>query len=151
MTDRLGERGVEDVSEENKALVRRYLEAIDNNDADDWKVLDEFLALDFVSHGGLPPGFTPDREGVKQAAEVFRQATPGRHVVVDQIAEADRVVTRIRGYGRHIGDHLGVPASGNDVEVEGWRSTGFGTGGSSSTGRSSTRRRFFSRRAFFRR
>lgn len=78
-----------------------------------------FSPPDFVSHGGLPPGFSADREGVKQAAEVFRQATPGRHVIVDQIAEGDRVVTRIRGYGRHTGDHLGVPASGNDLEVEG--------------------------------
>jgi steroid delta-isomerase-like uncharacterized protein len=82
-------------------------------------LLDEFLAAAFVSHGGLPPGINPDREGVKQAAELFRRATPGRHVIVDQIAEGDRVVTRIRGYGKHTGDHLGVPASGNDVEVEG--------------------------------
>lgn len=107
------------MSEENKALVRRYLEAIDSNDADDWDVLDEFLASDFVSHGGLPPGISPDREGVKEVAELFRHATPGRHVIVDQIAEGDRVVTRIRGYGKHTGDHLGIPASGKDVEVEG--------------------------------
>jgi steroid delta-isomerase-like uncharacterized protein len=113
------ETEVEYVSEENKALVRRYLEAIDNNETDEWDVLDEFLAPDFVSHGGLPPGVSPDREGVKQAAQLFRNATPGRHVIVDQLAEGDRVVTRIRGYGRHTGDHLGIPASGNDVAVEG--------------------------------
>ena len=106
-------------AEENKALVRRYLEAVDDNDASDWDVLDEFLAPDFVSHGGLPPGISPDRQGMKQAAELFRRATPGHHVIVDQIAEGDRVVTRIRGRGTHTGDHLGVPASGNEVEVEG--------------------------------
>jgi predicted ester cyclase len=110
---------VDGLSEENKAMVRRYLEAIDNNEAGNWDVLDEFLAPDFVSHGGLPPGFNPDREGMKQAAELGRRATPGRHVIVDQISEGDRVVTRIRGYGKHTGDFPGVAASGNDVEIEG--------------------------------
>jgi steroid delta-isomerase-like uncharacterized protein len=107
------------MSEENKALVRRYLEAVDANESGGWDVLDEFLAPNFVSHGGLPPGVGSDRDGVKRSAELFRQATPGKHVIVDQIAEGDRVVSRIRGSGRHVGDHLGVPASGADVEVDG--------------------------------
>jgi steroid delta-isomerase-like uncharacterized protein len=107
------------VSEENKALVRRYIEAVDANQSGGWDFLDEFLAPDFVSHGGLPPGVGSDREAVKQAAELFRQATPGKHVIVDQIAEGDRVVSRIRGSGQHVGDHLGIPASGSAVEVDG--------------------------------
>lgn len=107
------------MSEENKALVRRYLEAVDANESADWDVLDEFLGPDLVSHGGLPPLVGSDRDGMKQAAELFRQATPGKHTIVDQIAEGDRVVSRIRGSGQHVGDHLGVPASGADVEVEG--------------------------------
>jgi predicted ester cyclase len=40
-------------------------------------------------------------------------------VIVDQIAEGDRVVSRIRGSGAHIGDHLSFPASGAALEVEG--------------------------------
>jgi steroid delta-isomerase-like uncharacterized protein len=107
------------VSEENKALVRRYIEAVDADESGDWDVLEEFLGPDFVSHGGLPPGVRSDREGMKQAAELFRQATPGKHVIVDQIAEDDRVVSRIRGSGQHTGDHLGIPASGSDVEIDG--------------------------------
>jgi steroid delta-isomerase-like uncharacterized protein len=106
------------MSEENKALVRRYFEVIDANEGS-WDVLDDFLAPNFVSHGGLPPGISRDREGVKQAAEMFRRATPGRHEVVDQMAEDDRVVSRIRGIGRHIGDEFGVPASGNELDLEG--------------------------------
>jgi predicted ester cyclase len=107
------------VSEENKALVRRYMDVIDANESCDWDVLDEFLAPEFISHGGLPPGIASDRNGMKQAAEIFRQATPGKHVIVDQIAEGDRVVSRIRGSGQHVGDHLGIPASGSAIEVEG--------------------------------
>jgi steroid delta-isomerase-like uncharacterized protein len=107
------------VSEENKELVRRYMEAVDANESGDWDVLDEFLAPEFVSHGGLPPGVGSDREGMKEAAELFRRATPGKHVIVDQVAEGDRVVSRIRGSGQHIGDHLGIPASGSALEVDG--------------------------------
>jgi predicted ester cyclase len=107
------------MSEEHKALIRRYFEAIDANEAGNWDVLDEFLAPNFVSHGGLPPGIRGDRDGVKKAAEMFRRAAPGRHEIVDQLAEGDRVVSRIRGIGRHMGEEFGVPASGNDLDLEG--------------------------------
>ena len=107
------------MSQENKELVRRYIEAVDAHESGDWDFLDEFLSPELISHGGLPPGVGSDREAVKRSAELFRQATPGKHVIVDQIAEGDRVVSRIRGSGQHVGDHLGVPASGSPVEVEG--------------------------------
>ena len=73
-------------SEENKALIRRYVAAIDDNDSSDWSVLDEFIAEDVVVHNPQLPGITPDRDGIKQAAETFRQATPGRHEIPLQVA-----------------------------------------------------------------
>jgi hypothetical protein len=73
-------------SEENKALIRRYVAAIDDNDSSDWSVLDEFIAEDVVVHNLQLPGITPDRDGIKQAAETFRQATPGRHEIPLQVA-----------------------------------------------------------------
>jgi len=106
-------------TEENKTVVRRYIEAIDNNDSSDWSVLDEFVAEDAVVHNPQLPGCTPDRDGIKQAAEMFRQATPGRHEVRLQVAEGDLVVSLIVGQGRHEGELLGIPATGNDVETEG--------------------------------
>jgi steroid delta-isomerase-like uncharacterized protein len=105
------------VSEENKALVRRYFELIDSNEGD-WDVLDEFLAPDFVDHAPVP-GYSPDREGMRQAAAMFKQATPGRHVLEDQVAEGDKVVTRVRGVGTHEGELFGIPATGNELEFEG--------------------------------
>jgi hypothetical protein len=36
--------------EENKTLIRRYIEAIDKNDSSDWSILDEFIAEDVVVH-----------------------------------------------------------------------------------------------------
>ena len=107
------------MSEENKALIRRYIEAIDGNDSSDWSILDEFIAEDVVVHNPQLPGVTPDREGIKQAAEMFRQATPGRHEIQLQVAEGDLVVSLIVARGVHAGELLGVPATGNEVETEG--------------------------------
>ena len=105
--------------EENKALIRRYIAAIDDNDSSDWSVLDEYIAEDVVVHNPQLPGLTPDRDGIKQAAETFRQATPGRHEVGLQVAEGDLVVSQIVGRGVHEGELLGIPATGNAVETEG--------------------------------
>ena len=106
-------------AEDNKALIRRYIEAIDANDSSDWSVLDEFIAEDVLVHTPLLPGCAPSREGIKQAAEIFRQATPGRHAITTQVAEGDLVVSHIVGRGVHAGELLGVPATGKQVETEG--------------------------------
>jgi predicted ester cyclase len=106
-------------AEESKALVRRYLQAIDDNATSDWSVLDEFVAEDFVAHNPPLPGVSLDREGMKQAAEIFRVATPGHHEIKLQVAEGDLVVTHVLGVGRHAGELLGIPATNKDVETEG--------------------------------
>jgi steroid delta-isomerase-like uncharacterized protein len=107
------------VSEANKALIARYIEAIDANDSSDWSVLDDFIAENVVVHSPLLPGCTPDREGIKQAAEIFRQATPGRHEIQTQVAEGDLVVSHIVARGVHAGELLGIPATGREIETEG--------------------------------
>jgi hypothetical protein len=49
------------------------------NEADDWDVLDNYIAEDFVAHHPPAPGVTLDRAGMKQAAEIFRVGAPGNH------------------------------------------------------------------------
>jgi predicted ester cyclase len=56
---------------------------------------------------------------MKQAAEIFRQATPGRHEITMQVAEGDLVVSRIVGRGTHAGELLGIPATNREVETDG--------------------------------
>ena len=126
------------MSDENKTLIRRYFEAIDANEAGSWDVLDQFLAPNFVSHGGLPPGIEGDRDGVKQAAELFRRATPGRHEIVDQVAEGDRVVSRIRGIGSTWAMNSASPRQATTLTLRGSLCTGLRTAKSSSTGQWST-------------
>jgi predicted ester cyclase len=106
-------------SAENKDLIRRYIATIDSNDSSDWSILDEFIVEDVVVHYPQLPGLTADRDGIKKAAETFRQATPGRHEIPLQVAEGDLVVSLIVGRGVHEGELLGIPPTGKEVETEG--------------------------------
>src|SRR5713226_3823516 len=102
-------------AEENKRLVRRFYEEIDKGNL---AVIDELVAEDYVDHNPPPfPGLAPGREGLKQAFKVFWDATPGRHEIHDQIAEGDKVVTRLTGIGQHTADLFGIPKTGNDLNV----------------------------------
>ena len=103
----------------NKDLIRRYIQAIDDNQTSDWSILDEYIAEDFVAHNPPIPGVSLDREGMKHAAEIFRVATPGRHEIGLQVEENDLVVSQILGRGVHAGELLGIPATNREVETEG--------------------------------
>jgi predicted ester cyclase len=104
---------------EHKQLIRDYIQAIDDNATSDWSVLDDYIAEDFVAHNPPIPGVSLDRDGMKQAAEIFRIATPGRHEITMQVAEDDLVVSYIVGRGVHAGELLGIPATQKDVETAG--------------------------------
>src|SRR6185503_18135078 len=97
------------MSTENKALIRRYIDAVDQNESSDWNILDDYIAEEFVAQNPPFPGVSLDREGMKRAAEIFRVATPGRHEVLLQVAEGDLVVSHILGRGVHAGELLGIP------------------------------------------
>jgi predicted ester cyclase len=102
-------------TEQNKQIVRRFYEEIDKGN---FNVIDELVAEDYLDHNPPPfPGLTSGREGVKQVFKVFQQATPGYHRIEDQIAEGDRVVTRLTSYGKHDGDLPGAPRTGNDLKM----------------------------------
>jgi predicted ester cyclase len=101
--------------EENKALVRRFYAEIDAGNLD---AMDELVAEDYLDHSPPPfPGLGTGREGFKQAFRIFWESTPGRHEIEDQIAEGDKVVTRMRAYGRQTGDLPGIPATGNELDM----------------------------------
>src|SRR5918997_659115 len=100
--------------EENKALVHRFFEARVKTDLD---ALDKMLAPDFVSHTRVLPGHRPDREGYKQAlAEYAATVSNRRFIVEEQVAEADKVVTRFSVHVTHDrGVFLGVAPTGTET------------------------------------
>lgn len=101
--------------EENKALVRRYIEEVYNKG--NVAAIDELLTPDFVHHS-LPPEVGRDRESYKQFASMHRAAFPDfRLKVEDMVAEGDKVVLRFNWSGTHKGEFMGIPPTGKQVTV----------------------------------
>ena len=101
--------------EENKASFKRYLEEVFNQG--NLEVADEIFDR-YVSH--QPDGSTLERspEDVKRFVGEFRSAFPDlRNSADDQIAEGDKVVTRLTAYGKHEADLPGIPRTGNDLKM----------------------------------
>jgi predicted ester cyclase len=100
--------------EENKALVRRFFEARVKTDLD---ALDKMLAPDFLSHTRVLPGHKPDREGYKRTiAEYAATFSNRRFIVEEQVAEAEKVVTRFTVHVTHDrGVFLGVAPTGRET------------------------------------
>ena len=102
-------------AEDNKALIRRFYTEIDQGNLD---AIDELVAENYVNHSPPPfPGLASGREGLKQAFRIFQDATPGRHEIEDQIAEGDKVVTRLTAHGIHQQDLPGIPATGRQITM----------------------------------
>ncbi|RSS64868.1 ester cyclase [Streptomyces sp. WAC07061] len=103
--------------EENKKLVRRFYREIDAGNLD---AMDDLVAEDYLDHSPPPfPGLARGREGLKQAFRLFWEATPGTHDIEDQIAEGDKVATRLTAHGVHRGDLPGIPATGAPLTMTG--------------------------------
>jgi predicted ester cyclase len=103
------------MSAENKDLVRRFYEEIDKGNL---TAMDELVDENYIDHSPPPfPGIAPGREGLKQSFKLFWEATPGYHKIEDQIAEGDKVVTRLVAYGTHERDLPGIPRTGNKMEM----------------------------------
>jgi steroid delta-isomerase-like uncharacterized protein len=101
--------------EEDKTLVRRLVDEAQSRG--NLEVVDEILAEDFVNHSAFP-GFSPDREGVKQLFVALRAAFEDFHATIhQQVAEGGKVVTRKTFHGTHRGEFMGVPATGRQVEI----------------------------------
>ena len=98
----------------SKALVRRFYAEIDKGNIE---IIDELVGENYIDHNPPPFPLPPGREGVKEAFRIFQKATPGFHTIEDQIAEGDRVVTRLTSYGKHEGDLPGAPRTGNEMKM----------------------------------
>ena len=106
------------MSEENKALVRRWFEELFNQGNLD--VADEIVAQDHTLHDPTLPDLPSGPEGDKRIVSLYHGAFPDADITVeDLLAEGDSVAARWVGRGTHQGELMGVPASGNRVEVAG--------------------------------
>jgi predicted ester cyclase len=104
-------------SEENKALVLRWFTETDRGNLD---VIDELLSEDYIDHNPPLPGLPAGREGVRQAVLILGAAfTDAVHVIDEQTAEGDKVMTRLHVRATFQGEILGFHPTGAVVEVSG--------------------------------
>ena len=103
-------------TEANKAIIRRYREAHNQNNMD---ALDDLVAADLVSHSHLP-NVPQGREGGKMVHQGSLASFPdGKTTTNDLIAEGDKVVERFTFVGTHKADFMGIPATGKQITVTG--------------------------------
>jgi serine phosphatase RsbU (regulator of sigma subunit)/predicted ester cyclase len=103
-------------AEENKALVRRFMEARAKADLN---AIEEMMALNFISHDFFPSQ-QPGREGLKRRiAEIAATFSNRRRFIEDQVAEGDKVVTRYTLRATHDRRELmGVAPTGREVSYK---------------------------------
>ena len=101
-------------TEENKSIARRLREGFDKSKGA--VGFEEYVAPDVVFHF---PGSPPlNREQISGMNAMFYAAFPNlHHVFEDQIAEGDKVVTRVTLRGTHQGEFQGIPATGKEIVI----------------------------------
>jgi steroid delta-isomerase-like uncharacterized protein len=110
------DQSVQSTVEENKAVIRRFVEEVQNQR--NWDAFDELNDPSFVNHSS-PPGVPSDREGGKMFLGGFLNAFPdARFTVDDMIAEGDQVVTKKTFTGTHKDEFFGIPATGKPVTLQ---------------------------------
>ena len=98
-------------SEENKAVVQRWIEGFNNGDV---QAEADARTADYVAH--FPGGPPLDSEGWIQATGSFVEAFPDLRLTVEDImAEGDSVAARVTFRGTHVGDFQGVPPTNKQV------------------------------------
>ncbi len=106
------------ISEENKALVRRWLNEIFTRG--DLHRVDEVFARNYILHDPSFPHEVHGPEGIRSYVAAYRTAFPDASFAVeDQLAQGETVVTRWTARGTHRGEFLGLPATGSRVRVTG--------------------------------
>jgi predicted ester cyclase len=97
--------------EENKAIVRRFIEAYNQQNLD---LFDDFVAPDFVDH-------THQQQGLENLKKIFNIAFIGmpdlHETIEDIIAEGDKVWARITYTGTHTGEWFGLAPTGKKVTI----------------------------------
>lgn len=83
------------------------------------ELVDELIHPEFVDHTA-PEGFPPDREGQRAFVQMTHGGLSDTEATMDRIVvEGDQVAWRWTMRGTHTGELMGVPASGNRIELSG--------------------------------
>lgn len=102
-------------TEENKRLLRRWHREMNAHNAE---ICDELLAEHYSERNNMAPG-PLDKAGAKALLAALFVAIPDMHrEIVEQVAEGDRVVERLRYTGTQHGEMFGIPATGRKASFD---------------------------------
>lgn len=100
-------------AEQNKAVVRRFVEEFKNRANHD--IVDQLFSPSFVHHF-KDPRLPSGREAMKLLGRSVATAFPDVHATVeDLLADGDKVVERTSARGTHRGVFNGIPPTGRPV------------------------------------
>jgi steroid delta-isomerase-like uncharacterized protein len=100
-----------------KTLVREMFGAIGSGQDVD-AAIDRYMAEDFVEHEEIP-GMGHTRDTPRQLFKMMNAAFTDLHVDIhDVLQDGDKAVARVSFVGTHTGEFMGVPASGNPVNID---------------------------------
>ena len=107
-------RNLVQTEEQNKAVVRRYFEAVD---AQDYSRVKELSADDFSFRSpGLPEPIGSD--ALIQAARAHYAAFPDwKHKIEALVAEGDNVAVKLIQNGTHKAEYEGIPPTGKVIAM----------------------------------
>ena len=106
------------MSEENKAVVRRFIEEVWNSGNLD--VIDELIAENHVDHDPAQAGGPGGRQGVRAFVEMYRSAYPDTRIELGElIAEGDFVAGPWTATGTHQGELMGIAPTGRSIKITG--------------------------------
>lgn len=101
--------------EENKAIIRRYIEV--GWSEGDMAVVSESVAPAYRRHQPNMAMAVDSSEALQSLIGVYRAGVPDLRIEIEHIvAENDRVATRVRCTGHHTNELAGIPASGRSVD-----------------------------------
>jgi steroid delta-isomerase-like uncharacterized protein len=101
------------MSDANKSLVRRLIEEAVNKG--NFSVLDEILSPDYL-YSEPTVGERRGKAGYRELVTMYRKAFPDLKLTIEeQIAEGDKVVTRMSGSGTHRGELFGAAPTGKQA------------------------------------
>ena len=105
------------VEENNKALVRRFVDEVLNGGNLD--AVDELMAPDYLDHS-VPQGKYAGREGLKRSlVKQLASSSDLRFHIEEQIAEGEKVITWVIGSGTHDRERfMGLAPSGERMTME---------------------------------
>lgn len=98
--------------EQNKHIARQFIAAFASGDS---RTLERIVAQHIVDHT-LPPGAKQGRQGVLEAAEMFRVAFPDLKITIESlVADEERVAVTGKMSGTNRGPLMGLPPTDKTV------------------------------------